>query len=89
MVKRVGKDQPSALNTEVAFTLNTEDGTPRGSMPQKTFVLFGNPRGGTTMIANVVRSMGVHLGDDLPINLEDSDFNWDILSKKNSDWTHA
>ena len=37
------------------------------------------------MIANVVRSMGVHLGEDLPVNLEDSDFNWDVLSKRNLD----
>ena len=41
------------------------------------------------MIANVVRSMGIHLGDDLPVNLEDSHFNWDVLAKKNPDWTRA
>lgn len=35
------------------------------------------------MIANVVRSMGVFLGDDLPVNLEDSDFNWDVLRRQN------
>ena len=33
------------------------------------------------MIANVVRSMGVHLGDNLRHNLEDKDFNWDALNK--------
>lgn len=81
MVKRVAKKQPSALNTEVAFTLNIDEASGLESIPKKTFVLFGNPRGGTTMIANVVRSMGVYLGDDLPVNLEDDDFNWDVLSK--------
>ena len=35
------------------------------------------------MIANVVRSMGVFLGDDLPVNLEDSNFNWDVLKRQN------
>ena len=46
---------------------------------QKTFVIFGVPRGGTTMVARVVGHLGVYLGDDLPANYEDQDFNFDIL----------
>lgn len=38
---------------------------------QKTFVIFGSPRGGTTAVAGCVRTMGIFLGDHLPRNLED------------------
>ena len=69
------------LNSEVAFILNQDHPVASKSVSNKTFVLFGNPRGGTTMIANVVRSMGIFLGNDLPVNLEDNCFNWDILSR--------
>lgn len=82
MVKASGKKSPK-INNKVAYTLN---GSAKGALetPSKqTIILFGNPRGGTTMIANVVRSMGVFLGDDLPVNLEDSDFNWDVLRRQN------
>ena len=70
-----------SLNSEVAFILNQGQTVVSERVSNKTFVLFGNPRGGTTMIANVVRSMGIFLGDDLPVNLEDNGFNWDILSR--------
>lgn len=80
MHKPSGKKGVS-LNNEVAFTLNQDQAVASKSVSNKTFVLFGNPRGGTTMIANVVRSMGIFLGNDLPVNLEDNGFNWDILSR--------
>ncbi|WGL17294.1 hypothetical protein PVT68_03090 [Microbulbifer bruguierae] len=41
----------------------------------KTVVIFGVPRGGTTMVAGVVQRLGVDLGEDLPVNLEDPAFN--------------
>ena len=47
----------------------------------KTFIVFGVPRGGTTMVARVVESLGVNLGSDLPANYEDTDFNFDFLPK--------
>ena len=82
MVKASGKKSPK-INSKVAYTLN---GSAKGTLEassKRTIILFGNPRGGTTMIANVVRSMGVFLGDDLPVNLEDSNFNWDVLKRQN------
>lgn len=48
----------------------------------KTFVIFGIPRGGTTMVARVVESLGVNLGCDLPGNYEDSEFNFDLIPKE-------
>lgn len=42
--------------------------------PEKTFVIFGSPRGGTTAVAGCVRQLGVFLGDRLPDNLEDPKF---------------
>lgn len=47
----------------------------------KTFVIFGVPRGGTTMVARVVENLGVNLGCNLPANYEDNDFNFDLLPK--------
>lgn len=80
MPKPSGKKGVS-LNSEVSFILNQDHPVASKGVSNKTFVLFGNPRGGTTMIANVVRSMGIFLGNDLPVNLEDNCFNWDILSR--------
>lgn len=41
---------------------------------EKTFVIFGSPRGGTTAVAGVARHLGLFLGDNLPDNLEDPSF---------------
>tara|TARA_Y100000385_G_C12822413_1_gene520953 strand:+ start:53 stop:739 length:687 start_codon:yes stop_codon:yes gene_type:complete len=78
--------KPSQLNNQVTFMLNIIEQNISEEPSKKTLILFGNPRGGTTMIANVVRSMGIFLGDDLPVNLEDSGFNWDVLTKQNPNW---
>lgn len=40
----------------------------------KTFPIFGVPRGGTTAVAGCVRKMGLFIGSDLPVNLEDTEF---------------
>ena len=81
MINPSGDNKDLSPNCEVAFTLNQDQSLVSKGASQKTYVLFGNPRGGTTMIANVVRSMGIFLGNDLPVNLEDNGFNWDILSR--------
>ena len=87
MVKASGKKlsgkKSSKINNKVAYTLNGSAKVALEASSKRTIILFGNPRGGTTMVANVVRSMGVFLGDDLPVNLEDSNFNWDILTRQN------
>lgn len=41
---------------------------------QRTYVIFGAPRGGTTMVAGVCRLLGLNIGDNLPDNLEDQSF---------------
>ena len=41
----------------------------------KTVVIFGAARGGTTMVARVVQSLGIYLGDDIGVNFEDDAFN--------------
>ncbi len=40
----------------------------------RTFPIFGLPRGGTTAVAGCVRKMGVFIGNNLPVNLEDPEF---------------
>ena len=48
---------------------------PLDASSPKTVVIFGAARGGTTMVARVVQSLGIHLGDDIGINFEDDAFN--------------
>ena len=45
----------------------------------RTFVVFGVPRGGTTMVARIVEQLGVPMGQDLPANYEDQAFNFDFM----------
>lgn len=45
----------------------------------RTFVVFGVPRGGTTMVARIVEQLGVPMGQDLPANYEDQAFNFDCM----------
>ena len=84
MARKVPREKSDGLRSEVSFPLNIANSVDCYSSPKKTLILFGNPRGGTTMIANVARSMGVYLGNNLPINLEDNDFNWNSLCKNKS-----
>jgi Sulfotransferase family len=39
-----------------------------------TLVIFGLPRGGTTMVAGLAQRLGIAIGEDLGFNLEDPDF---------------
>jgi hypothetical protein len=41
---------------------------------EKTFVCFGTPRGGTSMVAGLMSALGVKMGDGLSDNYEDPDF---------------
>lgn len=44
------------------------------NLPEKTFPVFGIPRGGTTAVTGVIRMLSVFMGDGLPVNLEDPKF---------------
>ena len=59
--------EPSAIIANGAFAASG----------QRTYVVFGVPRGGTTMVAGVMRALGVFMGDDVdPANQEDPLFNF-------------
>ena len=49
------------------------------SNARHTVVIFGVPRGGTTMVAGVAQRCGLFIGDDLPANNEDPLFNSDAI----------
>jgi len=49
------------------------------SQKKRTYIIFGMPRGGTTMTAGVCSLLGLDIGTDLPVNLEDPNFNLEIL----------
>jgi len=55
------------------------DSTAEG-LNQRTFIVFGVPRGGTTMVARVVEQLGVAMGRGLSSNYEDDEFNYDKMS---------
>ena len=46
---------------------------------KKTFIIYGVGRGGTTMVAGAAKLCGLDIGENLPINLEDNDFNIHVL----------
>ena len=48
---------------------------------KKTFIIYGVGRGGTTMVAGAAKLCGLDIGKNLPINLEDNDFNIHVLRK--------
>ena len=50
--------------------------------PARTIAVFGAARGGTTAVAGLVRKLGVNMGRNLPVNLEDPDFNLHALKKR-------
>jgi len=43
--------------------------------PRKTFICIGVARGGTSAVAGTMQRLGIHMGDDLPPNYEDPEFN--------------
>lgn len=69
----IGKDDPAVVLMP-----------PRLESAMRTYVVFGVPRGGTTMIAGVARLCGLDIGDNLPKNCEDPAFNFDVLLKSMS-----
>lgn len=64
--------------TSTAFTLFLE----KRCRPEdpKTIICFGTPRGGTSMVAGAIAGIGVFMGHDLPVNVEDPMFNPDVDS---------
>lgn len=55
---------------------------------RKTYIILGVGRGGTTMVAGVAKLCGLDIGRDLPINLEDNDFNLQVLRKRGVEPVH-
>lgn len=55
--------------------------TPGNNQNQKTVVIVGVQRGGTSMVAGVVRELGINLGKNLGNNHEDPEFLTKDLSK--------
>lgn len=51
--------------------------TPSNAGEDKTVICFGTPRGGTSMVAGAIYGLGINMGDNLPVNLEDDRFNMD------------
>lgn len=58
----LGADRKSAVITH---------GEPMHSEP-RTYIIFGSMRGGTSMVAGVMRGLGVHIGPDVDENNQES-----------------
>jgi hypothetical protein len=72
--------QRSDTISETCVTLFTDNKT---NGHKKTYIIFGMERGGTTMVAGVSKLCGLDIGQDLPVNLEDNDFNANLLRQQN------
>ena len=70
--------KPSSSVDEPTISLFEENSV---SETKKTFIIFGVGRGGTTMVAGAAKLCGLDIGDNLPINMEDNDFNIHVLRK--------
>jgi hypothetical protein len=62
------------------YSLNLASDTNQAS--KRTYVIYGMPRGGTTMVAGVARLCGLNIGDNLPVNCEDPELNIDLLRQQ-------
>ena len=63
-------ERPTIASTQV----NWAQGETTQTVEPRTIVVFGMPRGGTTMVAGICQRCGIDMGTDLPKNLEDQDF---------------
>jgi len=50
------------------------------------FICFGSPRCGTSMVAGAMCGLGINMGDDLPVNVEDPMFNPHVTDMSRSDF---
>ncbi|MCA0042074.1 sulfotransferase [Celeribacter litoreus] len=57
-------------------SLSLFDHAPKG---KRSIVCLGTPRGGTSMVAGAIAGLGVHMGTNLPVNVEDDLFNPDVF----------
>lgn len=75
----IGKNRPTLGTQSKSITLpiNKQDDFP----PKRTIVVLGVERGGTSMVAGVLRGMGINLGDRAGLNHEDPKFIPDDQSK--------
>jgi hypothetical protein len=77
MIRATQNTSPAINETTISlFEQNSTSDT------RKTFIIFGIGRGGTTMVAGVAKLCGLDIGQNLPINLEDNDFNPQVLNKQ-------
>lgn len=59
--------------------------TEASTLRERSYVVFGAPRGGTTMVAGMCQILGIPMGENLPDNCEDPDFNWLTLKEEVAD----
>lgn len=65
------------LKNEGVLALNK----PRASLPEKTVIVLGAARGGTTMVAAVLQALGVFMGEKLGPVLEDVELSQAVESR--------
>ncbi|TMV83322.1 sulfotransferase [Thioclava sp. BHET1] len=61
------------MKTSIPLFCASEDVT----QEKLSFVCFGSPRGGTSMVAGAMIGLGIDMGKELPVNVEDPIFNLD------------
>ena len=70
------KNEYQPFNREfevIDFQTPILEGVPPLEVPQKTFIVLGCPRGGTSMISGILRLFGIWMGDNLGQQHENKD----------------
>lgn len=68
--------QKNTLEAVTSISLFCEDEA-RATAENRAYICIGSPRGGTSMVAGAMAGLGIFMGDDLPVNVEDPLFNPD------------
>lgn len=85
MVNRMSLDNTDSLINDGVLVLNEKIGI----QAQRTLIVLGAPRGGTSMATGVLHHLGVYMGSDLRATFEDSHLSSLILQGRNEELKQA
>jgi hypothetical protein len=85
MVNKMSLGNTDSLINDGVLVLNEET----TAQAQRTFIVLGAPRGGTSMVAGVLHHLGVYMGSDLLPTFEDPYLTKLMLQGRNEDLKQA
>src|SRR4051794_10693673 len=74
-VRRMATNATDVLpEHSLALSVSNSENLPLSLEQSCAFCVLGMPRGGTTIVAKLIQNMGVFMGHDLPVTVEDPTF---------------